>query len=153
MISIAEVFGRSINLVATRQFLITSLPQFEEQEVLSALKLAEEKSIVEFRQFKDGYALTLGSDIDLDAELAKLRANMSVDDIDINFGSFMNLKPVVAKQHYHMTGTQRYFDTHITSFSRLDEEKLPPIDPFFDGAFLLFLDDDERSKPALVSED
>jgi hypothetical protein len=153
VISVAEVFGRSINLVATQQFLITSLPQFEEQEVLSALKQAQEKSIVEFRQFKGGYALTLGSDIDLDAELAKLRANMSVDDIDIDFGSFANLKPVVAKQHYHKTGTQRYFDTRITSLSRLSEEMLPPLDPFFDGAFLLFLADDGRSEPRLISED
>jgi len=152
VISVTEVFGRSINLVATRQYLITALPQFSEQDILSALKLAEGKSIVEFRQFKGGYALTLGSDIDLDAELAKLRANMSIDDIAIDFGTFASLKPVVAKQHYHTTGTQRYFDTRIASLSRLSEEKLPALDPFFDGAFLLFLDDEGRANSGLISE-
>ena len=153
VISIVEIFGRSINLVATQQLLITSLPHFSEHEVVSALRLSQEKSIVEYRQFKGGYGLTLGSDIDLDAELAKLRANMSVNDIDIDFGSFANLKPVVAKQHYHKTGTQRYFDTRITSLSRLNEEKLSPLDPFFDGAFLLFLNDDGRAVSGLISEE
>jgi hypothetical protein len=152
VISVVEVFGRSINLVATQQFLATSLPHLAEKDVLFALMLAQEKSIIEFRQFKGGYALILGSDIDLDAELSKLRANMSVDDIDIDFASFANLKPVVAKQHYHKTGTQRYFDIRILSLSRLSEEKLPPLDLFFDGAFLLFLDDAGRTVSRPTSE-
>ena len=141
VISVVEVFGRSINLVATKQFLLTALPNYKEQEITSALRKAQDKSIIEFRQFKGGYALTLGSDIDLDAELAKLRANMTIEDIDIDFGSFANLKPIVAKQHYHKTGTQRYFDTRITSITRLIDEDLVALDPFFDGAFFLFLDD------------
>lgn len=147
VISLAEVFGRSINLVATPKFLVTALPQFAERQILEALKLCQEKSVVEYRHFKRGYSLTLGSDIDLDAELAKLRANMVVDDVDIDFGAFANLKPVVAKKHYHKTGTQRYFDTRIVSLSRLNEEKLSPLDPFFDGTFLLFLYDDGNSSP------
>jgi hypothetical protein len=141
VISVAEVFGRSINLVATKQFLLTALPHYGEQEIIAALSKAQEKSIIEFRHFKGGYALTLGSDLDLDAELAKLRANMTIDDINIDFGSFADLKPIVAKQHYHKKGTQRYFDTRITSVNRLNDEKLVALDPFFDGAFLLFLDE------------
>ncbi|MEQ9208818.1 MAG: hypothetical protein RLN96_03095, partial [Pseudomonadales bacterium] len=150
VISLAEVFGRSINLVATKQFLITALPQYRENEISKALKKAEEKSIIEFRQFKGGYALTLGSDIDLDSELAKLRANMTIDDIDIDFASFANLKPVVAKQHYHKTGTQRYFDIRIASLLRLNDEKLEPLSPFFDGAFLLLLDDRSEVEGELI---
>lgn len=150
VISLAEVFGRSINLVATKQFLITALPQYRDNEISKALKKAEEKSIIEFRQFKGGYALTLGSDIDLDSELAKLRANMTIDDIDIDFASFANLKPVVAKQHYHKTGTQRYFDIRIASLLRLNDEKLAPLDPFFDGAFLLLLDDRSENEDELI---
>lgn len=152
-ISLAEVFGRSINLVATKQFLITALPQYRDTEIVKALKKAEDKSIIEFRQFKGGYALTLGSDIDLDSELAKLRANMTIDDIDIDFASFANLQPVIAKQHYHNTGTQRYFDIRIISLRRLNDEKLAPLDPFFDGAFLLLLDDRSGNESELVDAD
>lgn len=153
VVSVVEVFGRAINLVATKKFLETSLPQFEEKNIAAALNNAQDKSIVEFRQFKGGYALTLGSDLDLDAELAKLRANMTLDDIDIDFASFANLKPIIAKQHYHVTGTQRYFDTRIVSLSRLGDGQLAALDPFFDGTFLLFLNDQNEEFTNLISED
>jgi hypothetical protein len=151
VISLSEVFGRSINLVATKQFLDSALPQFSNGEIGTALKKVQENSIIEYRQFKGGYALTLGSDIDLDAELAKLRNNMQVDDIEIDFASFASLKPIVAKQHYHSTGTQRYFDIRIASISRLNDEKISPLDPFFDGAFLLLLKDGAEDGGSLLS--
>ena len=115
--------------------------QFDEGQISKALSALQSKSIIEYRNFKAGYALSLGSDIDLDAELAKLRGNMAVDDINIDFTTIANLPPVVAKRHYHETGTLRYFDTRIASLSRLSEGNLEPLDPFFDGAFILLLND------------
>tara|TARA_R110002110_G_scaffold415594_1_gene651276 strand:- start:10295 stop:13672 length:3378 start_codon:yes stop_codon:yes gene_type:complete len=153
VISLVEVFGRSLLLVASEQFLITALPQFDEEEIKQALRILQSKSIVEYRNFKAGYALSLGSDIDLDAELAKLRGNMAIDDIDIDFTTIANLAPVVAKRHYHETGTLRYFDTRIASLSRLTDGNLEPLDPFFDGAFILLLNDSGSNHNELISEE
>jgi len=153
VVSLVEVFGRSLLLVASEPFLITALPQFDESLIKRALRVLQSKSIVEYRNFKAGYALSLGSDIDLDAELAKLRGNMVVHDIDIDFTTIANLAPVVAKRHYHETGTLRYFDTRIASLSRLTDGNLGPLDPFFDGAFILLLNDTGSNQSGLISEE
>lgn len=153
VISLVEVFGRSLLLVASEQFLITALPQFDESQIKNALHALQAKSIVDYRNFKAGYALSLGSDIDLDAELAKLRGNMVIDDIDINFTTIANLAPVVAKRHYHETGTLRYFDIRIASLSRLNDGNLAPLDPFFDGALILLLNDTGSKQSELLSEE
>jgi hypothetical protein len=152
VIALTEVFGRASNLVATKDFIYRALPQFEEPDLQQSLDDLQSSSVIEFRNFKGGYALSLGSDIDLDAELAKLRSNMSLDDIDPDFAKIADLAPIVAKRHYHNTGTQRYFDTRITSLSRIKGEKLSPLVDVYDGAFILFLNDTGQSVQEIHSD-
>ena len=49
-----------------------------------------------------------GSDIDLD-DVTELNKSKIKDDYDIILSELPQLQPIVAKKHFHRTGTQRIF--------------------------------------------
>ena len=141
VVSLVEVFGRAANLNCNDDFMVAALPQFTREEIRNTLIDLKERSIIQYRGFKSSYALSLGSDIDLDAELAKLRTNMTLGDIDLNLINSVHSIPVMAKRHYHERGTQRYFNIKIVTRSQLESQKLETLSDSYDGMFLLVLND------------
>ena len=85
---------------------------FSDSKLSKILKDLEDKKIIVFRKFKDAYALFSGSDINLE-EVTELNKSKIMDDYDIILSQLPNLQPVVAKKHFHETGTQRIFKDFV----------------------------------------
>ena len=101
------MFGKNISLFPSKEILSYSL-DLSQNKLSKILKDLENKKIIVFRKFKDAYALFSGSDIDLD-EVTELNKSKIKDDYDIILSQLPHLQPIVAKKHFHETGTQRIF--------------------------------------------
>ena len=106
-ISIIDLFGKNISLFPSKEILSYAL-DLSQNKLSNILKDLESKKIIVFRKFKDAYALFSGSDIDLD-EVTELNKSKIKDDYDIILSQLPQLQPIVAKKHFHETGTQRIF--------------------------------------------
>ena len=106
-ISLVDLFGKNISLFPSKEILSNSL-DISQNKLNKILKDLEAKKIIVFRKFKNAYALFSGSDIDLD-EVTELNKSKIKDDYDIILSELPQLQPIVAKKHFHRTGTQRIF--------------------------------------------
>ena len=106
-ISLIDLFGKNISLFPSKEILSNSL-DISEKKLDKILKDLENKKIIVFRKFKNAYALFSGSDIDLD-DVTELNKSKIKDDYDIILSELPQLQPIVAKKHFHRTGTQRIF--------------------------------------------
>jgi len=106
-ISMIDLFGKNISLFPSKGILSYAL-DLSQNKLNKILKDLENKKIIVFRKFKDAYALFSGSDIDLD-EVTELNKSKIKDDYEIILSQLPQLQPIVAKKHFHETGTQRIF--------------------------------------------
>ena len=106
-ISMIDLFGKNISLFPSKEILSYAL-DLSQNKLNKILKDLENKKIIVFRKFKDAYALFSGSDIDLD-EVTELNKSKIKDDYEIILSQLPQLQPIVAKKHFHETGTQRIF--------------------------------------------
>ena len=106
-ISLIDLFGKNISLFSSKKILSNCL-NINESKLSKILKNLEDKKIIVFRKFKNAYALFSGSDINLE-EVTEINKSKIMDDYDIILSQLPNLQPVVAKRHFHKTGTQRIF--------------------------------------------
>ena len=122
-ISLIDLFGKNISLFPTKEILSNSL-EIPLNKLNKILKDLENKKIIVFRKFKNAYALFSGSDIDLE-EVTSLNKSKIKDDYDIILSELPQLQPIVAKKHFHRTGTQRIFQRFclvLTSVKKTVEE-------------------------------
>lgn len=106
-ISLIDLFGKNISLFPSKEILLNCL-ELSQNKLNKILKDLENKKIIVFRKFKNAYALFSGSDIDLD-EVTELNKSKIKDDYDIILSELPQLQPIVAKKHFHRTGTQRIY--------------------------------------------
>ncbi|MDC0600819.1 hypothetical protein OAO32_00305, partial [Candidatus Pelagibacter sp.] len=122
-IALIDLFGKNISLFASKAILSNCL-DISDSKLSKILKDLEDKKIIVFRKFKDAYALFSGSDINLE-EVTELNKSKIMDDYDIILSELPNLQPVVAKKHFHKTGTQRIFQRFclvLTNVKKVVEE-------------------------------
>lgn len=116
-ISVIDLFKERSGLIASFDLLRSCFPDEALQRALSQLN---EWSLIIFKKFLGAYAIFAGSDFDIDRAVRTV-----LDDIDtIDFTvlkSLAGLRPVLAKRHYHETGTLRWFDVDIVPLSNLVE--------------------------------
>jgi len=123
VIALIDLFGKNISLFASKTILSNCL-DINDNKLSKILKNLEDKKIIVFRKFKDAYALFSGSDINLE-EVTELNKSKIMDDYDIILSELPNLQPVVAKRHFHETGTQRIFQRFclvLTNVKKVVEE-------------------------------
>lgn len=111
-IAIVELFRERSGLSPTKALLAHAVPGVSEAEVRSALDDLSARSLVVFRKHLNAYGVYAGSDFDIEAALDR---TMSAD-IQPDFNSLRSLaafQPVVAKRHYHSTGSLRWFDLDV----------------------------------------
>jgi hypothetical protein len=108
-------------------------------EIEKGLEELARLRVILFKKHISAWSVFEGSDFDIDAAIAKTLAASS--GVDYNYlAQLMGLHPVVAKRHYHETGTMRWMSI---SLSQLDEaerlaEKYVPAKGEF-GLFALAL--------------
>ena len=137
-ISLIDLFGKNISLFPSKEILTNCL-DISQNKLTKILKDLESKKIIVFRKFKNAYALFSGSDIDLD-ELTELNKSKIKDDYDIILSQLPQLQPIVAKKHFHETGTQRIYQRFclvLTNIKKAVEEIVRlDISPASAGAFI-----------------
>ncbi|MDC0250604.1 hypothetical protein OAK11_00590 [Candidatus Pelagibacter sp.] len=137
-ISLIDLFGKNISLFPSKEILSNCL-DISQNKLTKILKDLESKKIIVFRKFKNAYALFSGSDIDLD-KLTELNKSKIKDDYDIILSQLPQLQPIVAKKHFHETGTQRIYQRFclvLTNIKKAVEEIVRlDISPASAGAFI-----------------
>lgn len=94
-----------------------SIPQ---KDIKNALKKLEAESLITFKQYLGYYGLFDGSDFNIDEalQLAKSEAD-NTNSLDI--AEQVNLPTIIAKRHYHHTGTLRWAKFTIAAVSQIPD--------------------------------
>ena len=149
-IAVADLFKERSGLAPSSKLLEACfVPAVSPKDLKKCLRQLAEWSLIVFRKFRDAYAIYAGSDFDLDGEVRK-----SMEDVkEIDFQALKQiagLQPILAKRHYHETGTMRWFDVnicHVRNIIATSEEYKPQNGAI--GQFLLGIQDvGEQKKKA-----
>lgn len=138
-IAVIDLFRNGSGLAADTVVLGTIFFQMPPTEIEKGLEELSRMRVILFKKHIGAWSVFEGSDFDIDAAIAKTLA--SSPGVDYNhIAQLMGMHPVVAKRHYHATGTMRWMSL---SLSKLDEaerlaEKYVPAKGEF-GLFALAL--------------
>ena len=117
-IALIDLFRERSGLAASSAVLEHCLATVSPEEVRAALATLGERSMVVYRKHLKAYAVYAGSDFNIDEALDRtLSSGPQVD-----FSALRQLaafQPVVAKRHYHETGSLRWLDVELLPLSEL----------------------------------
>ena len=89
----------------------------------SALAILEQHSIAIYRRYNDAYALWGGSDIDIEARLQEARTHLDPNlRLPTTLSMLVQPQPLIARRHFFVTGTLRYFAVRYTDPERFDTD-------------------------------
>lgn len=102
-IAVISIFKGRSGLEASEE-LLHSIFNFQIKPILSDLL---KWSFIIYKKHSSGYSLYEGSDFDIEESLTQAYERISATDISkINY--IANIKPIIAKEHYHRTGALRW---------------------------------------------
>ncbi|NYE25611.1 ATP-binding protein [Pigmentiphaga litoralis] len=112
VLALIDIFRGTSGLLATEDVLRTAIPGTPEKKVLAALEKLSHWRVAVFRKHIASWTVFEGSDFDIDQAVAKARSSFVGVDTAVLTG-MANLHPVVAKQHYHQTGSFRWMGVSL----------------------------------------
>jgi hypothetical protein len=138
-IAIIDLFRNGSGLAADSTVLGAIFYKRPAAEIEKGLEELSSMRVALFKKHIGAWSVFEGSDFDIDAAIAKALA--ASPGIDYNhLAQLMGLHPVVAKRHYHDTGTMRWMSLSLTRLDeaeRLAEKYVPSKGEF--GLFALAL--------------
>lgn len=119
-IAVIDLFKERSGLLPSFALLRTCFPEVRPRKLKTALSRLDGWSLTLFKKFLDAYSIFAGSDFDIDGAV---RAELGeVDSVDFaRLKTLAGLQPVVAKRHYHETGTLRWFEINLVPLSSVVE--------------------------------
>ena len=144
-IAIIDLFRNGSGLAAETEVLKEIVRQDLRGHVEEALEQMTKWRVILFKKHIGAWSVFEGSDFDIDSATSQARSTMPGVDFDL-LESLTNLYPVIAKKHYHDTGTMRWMNMALC---RLDDvskiaAKFKPKSGEF-GLFLLALPGSDAS--------
>lgn len=120
VIALVDLFKDRSGLVANAEMIESALHGFGKDEIKKSLDQLKTWSFILFRKFTDAFTIYAGSDFDIDQaiELA-LKETRDIDFLSLR--NLAGLQPVLAKRHYHETGTLWWFDVELVPLCELRE--------------------------------
>ncbi|MBU1362781.1 MAG: ATP-binding protein [Gammaproteobacteria bacterium] len=116
-VAIIDLFRNGSGLAADTAVLGAIFYSHPITEIEKGLEELARLRVILFKKHIGAWSVFEGSDFDIDAAITKTLATSS--GVDYNYlAQLMGLHPVVAKRHYHETGTMRWMSI---SLSQLDE--------------------------------
>jgi len=106
-VGLLGMYGIPVGLRASKE--TVGLALGNKKEAADALAYLERASIVVYRQHEDAYGLWEGSDVNLEQCYSEAQRHVGAGEIADRLKSVINLRPIVARAHYILTGTLRYF--------------------------------------------
>ena len=96
------------------------MPDYGSEEIEQALAKLQDQALLIFRKFNNAYAVFEGSDFDI--EHAVEQALTTISEVDFaRLNALADLQPIVAKRHYHATGTLRWFDVALMPLAEIEQ--------------------------------
>lgn len=145
-IAVVDLFKERSGLVANLELLKACFPQTTAKALKQGLAQLDHWSLTIYKKFLDAYAIFAGSDFDIDQ--AVTAALEEIDEIDFaSLKALAGLHPLLAKRHYHETGTMRWFDVNLVPVRDLSNfaEHYKPNDGVI-GQFLLAIPTEGESE-------
>lgn len=142
-IAIVDLLRERSGLTASNDLLHCIFWETPKRSVTASLKRLDSWSITIFKKFMGARSLFAGSDFDIEGALAEAQSEIQQVGID-SLRSLAGLQPILAKRHYHETGTLRWFDLSLVSYTELNDTStvLRPKAGFV-GRFLLVIPEEE----------
>ena len=110
-VALIDLFRNGSGVLPENAILHACLPDQSENAITRALADLAELSVIVFRKHLDAWGIYAGSDFDIDTAVTAAR---SLADLDLGRVTHLaDLQPIPAKEHYHRTGTLRWFDSVI----------------------------------------
>ena len=133
-VAIFDLFKSHSGIFPTVEVLNT-LNIFESKtELNKAIKSLEQKSIIVFRRFEASYAIFAGSDFDVEKAIEEEINNVTAEDVQ----RLVSFQPIMAKRHFHTTGTMRWFEIKVLSKeSKVDDADVFSISDDTVGIFII----------------
>lgn len=138
-IAVIDLFRNGSGLAAEVDVLIALLYDQSRAKVQAALEQLAAWRVILFKKHIGAWSVFEGSDFDIEAAISQARSALPSVDFAL-LSSLTNLYPVVAKRHYHHTGTMRWMNMalcRLEDVARLASSFKPQNGEF--GLFLLAL--------------
>jgi hypothetical protein len=137
-IALIDMFRSGSGLAAEDAVIETCIENANSESIHLALRDLSNWSILVFRKHIDSWAIFSGSDFDIDASISEARNELG----DINIRQLIELSelnPIVAKRHYHLSGTLRWYTRALIEAKTANEylEQFS-LKPGAAGEFILF---------------
>ncbi|MBK0392117.1 ATP-binding protein [Ramlibacter algicola] len=140
-VAVIDLFRNGSGLAAELDVLAAIFSDVPRERVDAALSELAAMRVLLFKKHISAWSVFEGSDFDIEAAISQTRAAQPALDFGL-LSSLANLHPVVAKRHYHDTGTMRWMNVALCRLGeapRLADNFAPTRGEF--GTFLLALPD------------
>ena len=140
-IAVIDLFRNGSGLAAEASVLVSLLSGHTKLEIETALAQLSNWRVILFKKHTGAWSVFEGSDFDIDAAISHARGNSASVDFAL-LSSLTNLYPVIAKRHYHQTGTMRWMNMALCRLEDVNRlaSNFKPLNGEF-GLFLLALPD------------
>lgn len=140
-IAVIDLFRNGSGLAADDTVIESLFYPRPSSEIKAALKKLSSLKVALFKNYTGAWSVFEGSDFDIDAAVAQALAASPGMDYE-RLSQLMGLYPVVAKRHYHETGSMRWMDLSLCSIEQAEKiaKNFQPKKGEF-GAFILALPD------------
>ena len=118
-IGLVDLLKDRSGLVASRALLERALPGYGPRMIKKALASLQDRSLIIFRKFNNSYSIFEGSDFDIEGAVEQALADANAVDF-VRLNALAALQPIVAKRHYHQTGSLRWFDVSIIPLAEIE---------------------------------
>ncbi|OTQ62442.1 hypothetical protein [Gilliamella apis] len=113
-IAIINLFRNGTGLIAEKEILCSLYPELSVNEIDKALADLSLWRVAVYRKHLNSWVIFEGSDFDVDDAIRK--AKTTFEKIDIKeLAKLTELHPIIAKRHYHRTGSLRWMDILLLS--------------------------------------
>ncbi len=111
-IALVDLFKSNSGLVANLELLEACFPKRSRSMLSKVANDLKSWSFVLFKKHLGAFSIYAGSDFDIDDAVAKAREETNTIDFQ-ELKKLAGLQPILAKRHYHSTGTLRWFDVEL----------------------------------------
>lgn len=119
-IAIIDLFRNGSGLAADAAVLRTFFDNKTREELDAALQKLSALKVVIYKSYTGAWSVFEGSDFDIDAAISQALANSPGIDFERLF-QLTGLHPVVAKRHYHKTGSMRWMELSLCSIDQAEK--------------------------------
>lgn len=119
-IAVIDLFRNGSGLSADLPVLSTLFHDVPQEQIEEALKKLASLKVALFKSYTGAWSVFEGSDFDIDAAIAQaLAASPGIDYAKLS--QLMGMHPVVAKRHYHETGSMRWMELSLRSIEQAEK--------------------------------